>query len=47
VKLEREKRLLEVMGKELTTCHAFLLLELTQFLEKTIDYFCPTLQALL
>jgi hypothetical protein len=47
VKLEREKKSLEVVGKELATCHAFLLSELTQFLEKRIDYFRPTLQALL
>jgi len=46
VKLEREKRALEATGKELATCHAFLLSELTQFLEKRIDYFRPTLQAL-
>jgi len=46
VKLEREKRVLEATGKELATCHAFLLSELTQFLEKRIDYFRPTLQAL-
>jgi hypothetical protein len=47
VKLEREKRSLEVAGKELAACHVFLLSELTQFLEKRIDYFRPTLQALL
>lgn len=46
MKLEREKKALEVIGKELATCHSFLLSELTQFLEKRIDYFCPTLQAL-
>ncbi|XP_021922924.1 bridging integrator 3-like isoform X1 [Zootermopsis nevadensis] len=47
VKLEREKKSLEVSAKELVTCHAFLLSELTQFLEKRISYFHPTLQALL
>ncbi|PNF34041.1 Bridging integrator 3-like protein, partial [Cryptotermes secundus] len=47
VKLEREKRSLDVAGKELAACHAFLLSELTQFLEKRTDYFRPTLQALL
>lgn len=46
VKLEREKKALEVTGKELATCHSFLVSELTQFLEKRIDYFRPTLQAL-
>lgn len=46
VKLEREKRALEVTGKELATCHSALLSELTQFLEKRIEYFRPTLQAL-
>lgn len=46
VKLEREKKSLEVAGRELATYHTFLLSELTQFLEKRIDYFHPTLQAL-
>lgn len=47
VKLEREKKSLDMAAKELVTCHAFLLSELTQFLEKRISYFHPTLQALL
>lgn len=46
VKLGREMKALEVTGKELATYHASLLSELTQFLEKRIDYFRPTLQAL-
>lgn len=46
-KLEREKKSLDMAAKELVTCHAFLLSELTQFLEKRISYFQPTFQALL
>ncbi|XP_069674132.1 bridging integrator 3-like isoform X2 [Periplaneta americana] len=46
VKLDRDKKALDVAAKELATYHAFLLAELTQFLEKRSEYFRPSLQAL-
>ncbi|KAJ9586219.1 hypothetical protein L9F63_020128 [Diploptera punctata] len=47
VKLEREKKALQVTAKELETYHVFILSEMIQFYEKSIDYFGPSFQALL